>query len=474
MNDGHARLIIALLVFVPAIFSSSLICQQPLQNSPAIDNVASQQALHSAGWVTDAVIYSAYLRSASPEGTFAGFVKRIPELKAMGVTVIWLLPIHPVGVKLRKGTLGSPYSVQDYYSVNPEFGTMDDFRNLLTTVHANGMKLIIDLVIDHTAWDSKLIEQHPEWFKHDASGAIISPNANWTDVAALDFSKPGLRKYFMDMMEWWVKEIGIDGFRCDVAEMVPLDFWNEARRRLNAVKPVMMLSEGSKPEHHLEAFDLTYSWNLYDLFDPLLKNTKPAFMLDSLLQKESLRFPKGSLRLRFNTNHDKNAWDSPAVLKYGPDGLKLTAILINTLPGVPLLYTGEEVANDQKLSLFEKVQVDWNRPHDMEKLYTTLFHLRRDHKALTIGNFVHVSSSDKKTVYAFVRISGSDKILTVVNFAKDSVATNLTIPEQMFDKGSDAALHEIFSDRSVIIQKNKPFEVQLSPRGYQMYILKNK
>jgi len=213
----------------------------------------------SADWVKDACIYSVYLRSFSREGTFLGLEKRIPELKAMGVTVLWLLPIHPVGVEKRKGRLGSPYAVRDYYGINPEFGTLDDFKRLLATVHKHGMKLIIDLVANHTSWDSKLMKEHPDWFTRDEEGRIVLPNADWTDVAALDYTQPGLRRYMIDMMTYWVKEVGIDGFRCDVAELVPTDFWNDARKELDAIKPIMMLSEGSIPEHHAEAFDLTYS-----------------------------------------------------------------------------------------------------------------------------------------------------------------------------------------------------------------------
>ncbi len=294
-------------------------------------------ALKSADWVKDAVIYSVYLRSFSREGTFAALEKRLPELQELGATVLWLLPIHPVGEKYRKGSLGSPYSVQDYYAVNPEFGTMNDFRHLVAAVHKIGMKIIIDMVANHTSWDSKLVKEHPDWIVKDASGKIIPANPDWTDVVKLDYSRPALRKYMIDMMCWWVRDVGIDGFRCDVAELVPTSFWNEARWRLNKIKPVMMLSEGSMPEHHVSAFDITYSWNIYDQLLPILSGKRPATTLDQLLRNEYLTFPTGSLRLRFVTNHDKNAWDSPAVLKFGPAGLKVATVLVNTLPGVPLI-----------------------------------------------------------------------------------------------------------------------------------------
>lgn len=434
-------------------------------------------AMRSAEWVKDAVIYSVYLRSFSMEGTFAGLEKRLPELKDMGVTVLWLLPIHPVGEQNRKGKLGSPYSVQDYYGINPEFGTMQDFKRLLAAVHKKGMKLIIDLVANHTAWDSKLVLGHPEWFTKDPKGALVQPNADWTDVVDLDYSQSGLRKYMIEMMRWWVKDIGIDGFRCDVAELVPTDFWEEAREKLNRIKPVMMLSEGSIPEHSVKAFDLTYSWNVYDALDPLLRGKRPATALDEIFMMEQLQYPTGALRMRFNTNHDKNAWDSPAVLKYGKDGLKLTAVLINTIPGVPMIYTGEEVANDRKLSLFEKVDVDWSRLREMGELYKTLSLLRRDHKALSRGELIRVQSSTPADIYAFFRVAGIDKILTVLNFVPEPRVDTLTIPiEKIFPGENTVALTESFSGEHLEVRSDGQgrVAVALEPRGYKVFVVEKK
>jgi len=423
-------------------------------------------ALKSADWVREAMIYEVYLRSFSKEGTLAGLEKRVPELKDLGVTVLWLMPIHPVGVKNRKGTLGSPYAVQDYYGINPEFGTMRDFKKLVNTVHKHGMKLIIDLVANHTAWDSKLIAEHPEWFTRNANG-IVSPNDDWTDVADLDYSQPGLRKYMIDMMRYWVKDVGIDGFRCDVAELVPTDFWEEARRRLNTIKPVMMLSEGSIPEHHMKAFDVTYSWNVYDALDVLLKGKRPVTLLDEIFRNEYLQFPTGSLRMRFNTNHDKNAWDAPAVTKFGLEGLKLSAVLANTIPGVPLIYTGEEVANDRKLSLFEKVDVDWSTPREMEDLYKKLFRLRKEHKSLTRGEMLRVASTHDGDVYAFLRMAGKDKVLVVLNFSSEPRFTSLTIPmAQVFPGEKKAVMMEVFTGAEVEIASETQEQIVLAMESY--------
>lgn len=446
-------------------------------------------AIKSATWVRDACIYSVYLRSFSKEGNFAGLESRIPELKKFGVTVLWLMPIHPVGVKNRKGALGSPYAVQDYYGINPEFGTlvyrnaalrragtMKDFKKLLATVHKNGIKLIIDLVANHTSWDSKLIKGHPDWFTKDEKGNIIPPNADWTDVADLDFSKAGLRKYMIDMMKWWVKDVGIDGFRCDVAEMVPTDFWNDAREELNKIKPVMMLSEGSIPEHHAKAFDLTYSWNVYDALDVLLKGKRPVSLLDEIFRNERLQFPVGSLRMRFTTNHDKNAWDSPAVTRLGLDGLKLATVLVNTIPGVPMIYTGEEVANDKKLELFEKVEVDWNRSREVGEIYKRLFHLRKENKALARGEMIRLTTQFDKDVYAFARVAGKDKIIVVLNFSDEPRFTGVNVPmAKVFGGAKKASLTEFFDGQIVEVSRDtkEQIVVALEPRAYKVFLIVN-
>jgi glycosidase len=429
-------------------------------------------ALQSADWVREATIYSVYVRSFSPEGTFAGLERRLPELKKLGVTVLWLLPIHPVGVRNRKGTLGSPYAVRDYYGINPEFGTMADFKRLLAAVHRQGMRLVIDLVANHTSWDSKLLTDHPDWFTHNAAGAIVAPNADWTDVADLDYARSGLREYMITMMVWWVRDVGIDGFRCDVAELVPTDFWEEARARLNRIKPVMMISEGSLPEHHRKAFDLTYSWNVYDALEPLLTGKRPVALLDQILRTEELQFPVGALRMRFTTNHDKNAWDAPAVEKFGVDGLQLATVLVNTLPGVPMIYTGEEIPNPRRLSLFEKVSVDWSAPRKMESLYRVLFHLRKEHRALSRGQMIRVPSGSPGAVYAFFRIAGSDRVLTVLNFGAERLSATLQLPlDRVLPGARRITLQDALTGTKLVKEANeaKEFVVDLPPRGFAVY-----
>jgi len=445
------------------LFVVLLLCSGMLQarqeQKPNV-RYASMHARESAEWVHDAVLYEVYLRSFSKEGTLKALEARIPELQKLGVTVLWLMPIHPVGIKNRKGSLGSPYSVRDYYAINPEFGTLEDFQSLVKTVHRLGLKIIIDLVANHTAWDNPMIIEHPEWYTHDENGAIISPNPDWTDVADLNYDQAGLRTYMITMMKYWVRSIGIDGFRCDVAELVPTDFWESARKELDAIKPVMMLSEGSIPEHHIHAFDLTYSWNVYDVLENVIQGRTPAAIFGELLTSESDHFPQNSLRMRFNTNHDKNAWDAPAVEKFGPQGAKATAVLAFTFPGVPLMYTGEEVGNEKKLSLFEKVNIDWSKGKDFKKFYETLNLLRLEHPALRHGTYTSISNSVNPHMYSCIRTIGKDTVLVIINFGSGAAAANLQFPGISMSRWRDR-----FTGTEFLMTEGR-VHVQLPPCGF--------
>jgi len=436
---------------------------------------ASMRALKSAAWVRDAVLYCVDVRVFTPEGTFAALEKRLPELKALGATVLWLMPVHPIGVRNRKGTHGSPYSVQDYYGVNPEFGTMAQFKSLLSAVHRSGMRLILDLVANHTAWDSRLMREHPEYFTRDASGAIVSPNADWTDVADLDYANPSLRQYMTDMMVWWVRDVGIDGFRCDVAEMVPTDFWNDARARLNRIKPVMMLAEGSLPEHHVKAFDLSYSWNVYDALEGMVRGSRSVRVLDRILETERLQFPAGSLRMRFTTNHDKNFYDAPAVEKFGVDGLALANVLTGTLPGVPMVYNGEEIPNDRRIDHHQKVPIAWKPPYRLTPLFQRLFALRARHPALRHGQMLRVGSSAPDSVYAFLRIAGNDRILVVLNFSPGPLDIRLEIPVgTLFPRQKKAVLENLVTNGSVTLGVDalKDYALTLPAHGAALFALR--
>jgi len=422
--------------------------------------LSTMNARKSADWVRDAVIYEVYLRSFSKEGTFRGLQKRLQELKSLGVTVVWLMPIHPVGELGRKGRLGSPYSVQDYYGINPEFGTLDDFKLLVASVHRLGMKIIIDLVANHTSWDSKLMFDHPEWFAKNKEGLIVSPNADWTDVAQLDYRHHELRKYMIKMMVYWVRDIGIDGYRCDVADLLPLDFWETARQALDEIKPVMMLAEGKNPDDHLKAFDLTYSWNVYDVLSEVVREKRTVNILDQKLGREHLRYPKNALRMRFISNHDKNVQDGPSVQLYSKAGAKAAAALIFTLPGVPLIYNGDEVGNSKKLNLTDKVDIDGSQDGDFRREYTKLAELRGAHPALREGSYQRIWCSDSTRVFAFQRVRGNDTVCVLINFSKANKDVRIKSTVTLFD---------LRADKMIKSEKGK-VALNLSPYQYSLLI----
>lgn len=427
-------------------------------------------ARKSEDWVKDAVIYEIFPRAYSEKGTFKEIEKDIPRLKELGVSVIWLMPIHPIGEVKRKGTYGSPYSIKDYYKINPDYGTEEDFRSLVETAHKNGIKVIIDLVINHTSWDNELIVKHPEWYVKDESGRIVSPNSDWTDVADLNYDNPELRKYMLEMMKYWVREFDIDGYRCDVAELVPIDFWNEARRELDKIKPVLMLAEGSLPEQHLEAFDLTYSWNVYDALSRIIRKGHLPSVLDAVLESERYKFPKGSLRLRFNENHDK-----PRATKFfGDDGALVSALIVNTIPGVPLIYNGQEFGDTKNLSLFEKETMSRDTSNERGRrfyaFYKKLFNFRKNSLALRRGEMIRAKTLNDDKVYVFWRKFEDEAVLVIVNLSTWGVTTKLQIDDVLKKKvrNGKVKFYDVFEDKIYEVEVSEFVNFKLESFGFKL------
>jgi glycosidase len=401
---------------------------ESLQRAP----LAQQSARPSADWVRDAVIYEVFLRNFSHEGTIAALETRLPGLKDLGVTVLWLMPVHPVGELKRHGTHGSPYAVQDFRAVHPEFGTRQDLKRLVSVAQALGMKVILDLVANHTAWDNPLVAAHPEWYRRDAHGNITWP-ADWIDTAHLNYENAALREYMIETMIDWVRHVGIDGYRCDVAGMVPLDFWEDARAELDRIKPVMMLAEDSQPAQHLRAFDLTYAWDLEHALRTIVRDGAPATRIEELITREQRTFPRGSLRLRFISNHDMNSWHAPAIETFGAPGAKAAAVVAFTLPGVPLIYNGDEIGNAKPLALFEKVPIDWTvDPHDMRAFHRELLAVRRQVRAFFGNEIEFVRTENEDAVVAYYRGSGTDRVVVAVNLKSAPARINLPHGPKLF------------------------------------------
>lgn len=382
-------------------------------------------------WTRQAVLYQVNVRQFSPEGSLQAVQAQLPRLKALGVDILWLMPLQPIGRRHRKGTLGSYYSISDYTAVNPEFGTLADARALVAAAHAQGFKVILDWVANHTAWDHPWATAHKDWYKLNARGEVYAVTFNegqpgeehWDDVVALDYRSPGLRDAMIDAMKFWVREVGLDGFRCDVASLVPTDFWVRARRELDAVKPMFMLAESDAVELHTSgAFDMTYAWDLADqVFKKIGRGeagpTGNAALLRDWLARQPDGYPAHAYRMRFTSNHDFNSWHGTDAELYG-DAYPALAVLSFTLPGMPLIYNGQESRLTRRLAFFEKDPIDW-KTYELSDFYRGLAALKHRHPALAAGQYgapVRLLDSPAEVV-AFERRLGEDAVRVAVNLS---------------------------------------------------------
>jgi glycosidase len=432
-------------------------------------DVSRQNALRSADWVRDAVIYSVYLRSYSPSGKIFAVTDRLPELKNLGVTCVWLLPIHPIGDVKRKGRFGSPYSVKDYAAVNLEYGTKDMLKAFVEEAHLLGIKVIIDWVANHTAWDHPWIKAHPEWYRRDARGEIVSPNADWTDVAQLDYSNPELRKAMIAAMRTWIDDVKIDGFRCDVADLIPDDFWAEARRELLKAKPgLLMLAEGERPSHHLASFDLTYASDLYRTFAAVARGEKKARDIQSELDRAERAFPQGALRMLFTENHDTVR----SAELFGPCD-RAFDVLIFSLPGVPHLYNGQEIRETRTPSLFEKEVIDWKegtrRNADQKKFFRTLSKLRTSHLSMSRGQRFPVDAGNGEQVLSYALSYRGDAVWVAVNCSSQPYRGGIEIPEVFLDDKGRFAGQPVFDGDFLKTSKEEAAQLSLPAWGYQVW-----
>lgn len=419
-------------------------------------------------WAANATIYEVNLRNYTPAGTFRAFEAHLPRLAAMGISIVWLMPIHPIGTVERKGTLGSQYAVQDYFGVNPEFGTLDDLRHLVQTAHNLGLRVLLDWVANHTSWDNPLVQQHPDWYQHDAQGHLVPPVPDWTDVVAFDYTNRALRRYMTDALLYWVREANIDGYRCDVAGLVPTDFWDEARLELDEVKPLFMLAEWDElyPSGGLSweefnsdtkllerAFNMTFGLRLHYLLDHIAEGKARLQDIDVYLAAERAKYPPSVYLMHFTSNHDVNSWDGTEYERLGPLALPF-AVLTVLLPGMPLVYSGQEAALNRRLQFFDRDTIDWS-DIPLQAFYTTLLQLKRRHPALRNGDpasrFRRLPGPEQ--LYGFLREKEGAAILCVIN--TEAHETPLELPTEaagtwqdvfsgqqlMFRPGDELAVH---------------------------------
>jgi len=372
----------------------------------------------SPDWLRTGTIYEIFPRDFSPAGNIAGVTAKLDELHDLGVTILWTMPIHPIGEKFRKGDFGSPYSIRDYYAVDPNYGTLDDYKKFVAAAHARGMKVIMDLVANHTAWDSVMMS-NKDFYKQDANGNVIPPVPEWTDVAGLNYKSTALREYMTAMLKYWIQTCDVDGFRCDVAYMVPTDFWEQVRDDLTKVKPdIMMLAEASKPELLVKAFDLDYSWPLLATMNDVLVRGQSAAKIRRTWEESENQFPKDSLHMRISDDHD----EARAVARYGLNGALAASALMFTLDGVPLIYNGMEVGDATESgdpALFDKLNIFWNpkeRPQ-LRAIYHGLIQLRKDNAAFRTAEVNWLKNSEESQIISFTRADAHDEFLVIINFS---------------------------------------------------------
>ncbi len=367
-------------------------------------------------WIRNTNIYEVNVRQYTPEGTFNAFAAHLPRLKRMGVQTLWFMPVTPIAQKNKKGTLGSPYACSDYTSINPEFGTLQDFKNLVKSAHEQGFKVIIDWVANHTGWDHRWTTEHPDWYERDSATNDFTMASGMEDIIELNFANPQLRRAMIDAMKFWVTETGIDGYRADLAFWVEVDFWQEAKRELDAVKPLFWLAELDpleKPEY-MEVFDAAYTWTWMHATKDFYAAPQNIQKLDSVLRRYEAA---PGMKAWFTTNHDENSWNGTEYEKYG-SAAKAFAVMNATWKGVPLIYSGQELPNKKRLEFFEKDAIQWGETFALEGFYRTLFQLRSAHAALDAAVPVQrLTTSADNHILAYSRKKGEKEVIVLLNLS---------------------------------------------------------
>ena len=446
--------------------------QMTAQNKNVITNNYNSSVLDNA------VIYEANIRQYSPEGTFNAFTKDISKLKKLGVKIIWLMPIHEVGMKNRKAHgnvsieqipenekakyFGSHYSVKDYRSVTPNYGTKKDFDKLVQTAHKNGMYVILDWVANHTAWDHAWMTNHQEYYTKDKNGNFVSP-FDWTDVADLNYDNPEMRKAMLEDMKYWITDHNIDGFRCDVAMEVPRDFWDQTSVELNKVKPVFMLMEAEQPDLMQDAFDMQYGWTVHHIFNKIYKGENTAKDFDAYIEKVRTSNEPDDIYMNFTSNHDENSWNGTEYERLH-DAVETFAALTFIMPGMPLIYNGQEYDLNRRLKFFEKDQFE-HKTGKMMAVYQKLGKLKSSNPALNGGknpaSYQRIATSADDKILAFGRERDGKKVIYLGNLSKTA---------QEFTIEFDGEYLDYMSGKKIILAKGQ--KLNFKPWEYKILTVK--
>ncbi len=384
-------------------------------------------------WVKGQAIYEIYVRAFSEEGTFKGVQNKLKYIKSLGIDIIWFMPIYPIGKIERKGSMGCPYSVQDYFTVNPEYGTNKDFTDLVDALHDLDMRVILDLVVNHVAHDYKVFESHPDIVLRDKQGLPTRKVANWSDAVDLDYSNKETWNHVLDIMRYWIEKFDIDGYRCDVAGLIPTKFWEWAVLQINSIKKdIFLLAEWESPILHINVFHATYDWILYHIILDVIKSKAPASDLMDWIETKRSIYPQESQFLRFLENHDKMR----AAKLFNQDQLAALLIFIFTIDGIPLVYNGQEIGAEQYPSLYEKEPIHWQDCNTQIKtLIKTLVVLRKNYPSLSSKNYHFIKHQCDDKVLIYKKIADVD-LLIIINFNSNKIAIP-EHPELHFDQSKN-------------------------------------
>jgi hypothetical protein len=419
-----------------------------------------------ATWINNTNIYEVNLRQYTPEGSLNAFVKELPRLRKMGVETLWFMPITPISKMNMKGSMGSYYACSDYTSINPEFGTMDDFKNLVNLAHRMDFKVIIDWVANHTGWDHYWTIDHPDYYLKDDTTGNFKIASGMDDIIELDYKNPALRKAMISAMEFWVTECDIDGFRSDLAFWVELSFWKEAREQLEKIKTMFWLAEADpldNPEY-LEAFDAAYTWTWMHKSEDFYKHKVDIDVLKNVLEQYDVVCGNNHIPLWFTSNHDENSWNGTEYEKYG-DMTNLLSVLSFTRNGLPMIYSGQELPNLKRLEFFEKDVIEWEAAFKLHDFYHTLLELHTNNPALRAADESVVTYplaiNEHKNTIAYLRKNGNYEVLVLLNFSNEKIIFEL---ENENIKGK---YNNVFDKKSTDLTVDKDFE--LEPWGYRVY-----
>ncbi len=401
-------------------------------------------------WINHTNVYEVNVRQYTPEGTFNAFVKELPRLKEMGVETLWFMPVTPIAQKNKKGALGSYYAAADYTTINPEFGTMDDFKSLVKEAHRQGFKVIIDWVANHTGWDHIWTKEHPDYYEKDSTTGGFKMASGMEDIIELNYKNPALRKAMIDAMKFWVTETDIDGFRCDLAFWVELDFWKEAKQELITIKPLFWLGELDPLEHpeYMQVFDAAYTWTWMHKTQDFYQKHLSIESLDTVLQRYTAA---PGIKAWFTANHDENTWNGTEYEKYG-DMAKAMAVFDCTWPGIPLVYSGQELPNRKRLKFFEKDPIEWNGTYELQDFYKTLLHLHSVNPALkTDAAVFRLHTTDDARIFAYLRQKNDREVVVLLNLSGEEVHFSVS------DNRANGSFKNAFSGKENTVSEKTGF-----------------